>query len=55
MAKYRTLDEARKAYLNGKLTPEEYAAHLKKNLLADNNRREFDRKSKRIERKLELV
>lgn len=55
VAKFRTLDEARKAYLDGKLTPEQFSAILKKNILADDIRKNLEKESKRIERKLSLA
>lgn len=55
MARFKKLDDARKAYFKGKITPEEYSAWLRKNLIADETRRKNNRKSKKIERKLETV
>ncbi|KKB34660.1 hypothetical protein [Bacillus thermotolerans] len=53
--KYRTLDEARRAYLNGKITALEFSSLMKKNTIADNERKQIQKKSKKIERKLATV
>ncbi|BCB04727.1 hypothetical protein [Bacillus sp. KH172YL63] len=53
--KFRTLDEARVAYLNDKITPEEFSSFLKRFSIADNERKSIEKNSKKIERKLATV
>jgi hypothetical protein len=53
--KGKTLDDARKSYLNGKITKEEYAAVIRKNLIGDHSRREIEKRAKKIERRLKTV
>lgn len=55
MKKLRTLDEARIAYLNGKLNAEQYYAFLNKNVLVDEKRKSIEKDNKKIERKLATV
>ncbi|MGD6775236.1 hypothetical protein [Sutcliffiella horikoshii] len=55
MAKFKSLDDARKAYMNGKITSEEFSSIMRKHLLADENRKSLERESKKIERKLSVV
>lgn len=56
MAKrFRTLDEARVAYLDGKITANEFAALMRKHVIVDNERKQIEKSSKRIERKLATV
>lgn len=51
----KSLDEVRRSYLSGKITREEYAAAIKKNLIGDHSRREIEKRAKMIERKLKTV
>jgi hypothetical protein len=53
--KFRTLDEARIAYLNDKITPQEFSAFLKRFSMADNERKMIEKQSKKIERRLATV
>lgn len=56
MAKrFRTLDEARVAYLDGKITANEFAALMRKHVIVDNERKQIEKNSKKIERKLATV
>ncbi|MEY8750757.1 hypothetical protein [Alkalicoccobacillus gibsonii] len=55
MVKFKSLDEARIAFMNGKITSGEFTAMIKKNALADETRKEINKESKRIERKLQVV
>ncbi|WEG14174.1 hypothetical protein PU629_07355 [Pullulanibacillus sp. KACC 23026] len=50
--RYKTLDEARKAYLNKKLTPEQFNSYLKKFAYVDQERKSIDKSMKRIEKRL---
>lgn len=56
MAKnFKTLDDARIAYLNDKITPEEFSSFIKKYTMVDNERKSIEKQSKKIERKLATV
>jgi hypothetical protein len=53
--KLKTLDDARAAYLNGKINAEQYFAYLRKNVLVDEKRKSIEKDNKKIERKLVTV
>ena|GEM_PF-2728619 len=48
--KLKTLDEARKAFLNQKITPEEFYAYLKKHSYVNQEMKEIDKSFKRLEK-----
>ena len=50
--RFKSLDEARGAYLNGKITKEEFASLIRKYSISDNVRRELSKNAKKIEKKL---
>jgi hypothetical protein len=53
--KLRSLDDARNAYLNGKITDQELTAYFNKYTLVDKERKEIERRSKKIEKKLAMI
>ncbi|MFP7296226.1 hypothetical protein [Neobacillus niacini] len=53
--KFRTLDDARIAYLNNKITPEEFSSFVKKFTMGDHERKNIEKTTKKIERKLTTV
>ncbi|WP_299090317.1 hypothetical protein [uncultured Metabacillus sp.] len=53
--KFKTLDDARIAYLNDKITREEFYAYLRRNAIVDEARKNIEKNNNKIERKLTTV
>jgi hypothetical protein len=53
--KLKTLDDARVAYLEGKITAQEYSSLIRKNTIVDHERQSIQKETKKIERKLATV
>lgn len=50
--RFKTLDDARHAYFEEKITKEEFAYYLEKFSIVDEERKEISKNAKKIERKL---
>jgi len=53
--KFKSLDEARLAYLSGGISAEQFARYLKEFAIGDTTRKNSEKKLKQIERKLKVV
>jgi hypothetical protein len=53
--KFKTLDDARIAYINNKITAQEFSVLLGKFAVADQERKNIEKSAKKIERKLSIV
>jgi hypothetical protein len=53
--KLKTLDEARSAYLSGKITAQEYSSLIRKFSIVDHERQSIQKETRKIERKLATV
>jgi hypothetical protein len=53
--RFKSLDEARAAYLAGKITSGEFAAFVRRFSVVDHERKELEKRMKKIERKLMTV